>query len=1570
MSSSASPTRGKQSRLVQTLADRLAASILPGDEALTPAALKEAARFILETAASREPGEAALAIESVPGAVGERLLRVAAINDDMPFLVDSISAAVATQGLAIDRLVHPVVPVRRDAKGTLTDLPDEDDDAQQTGDPRESMVYLETERADARTRRALVAALEGALADVRIAVTDWPAMQARMAKDAETLADAEGAELLRWLKDGALTQLGHVTRHRDGSHSALLGLCRRGAKALLGPISYERAFAWFDSAGRRKDARLPLIVKSNHISTVHRRTPLDLFIVPVIENGKVAALSIHAGIWTSAALAAPPGRVPRLRAQLATLMERFDLDPAGHGGKALVHAMTALPHDLLVSFEDDDLARVASRMMSLVDRPRPSLALVMAPLDRHLFAFVWLPRDSMSTATRMQIQTLLTAGCDAPVLDWSLQVEGSSLAMLRFVLDLPEHARKPDEAALDAQLQAMLRGWGEAVEGELTKHEEAGRAAALATRFADAFPIAFRADGPAEAAADILRLRLLHMDGEAAPLRGVRLFRRDPEATNRLNLKVYQRAGTLPLSDAVPALENFGFRVLGETPTLLDEGRLGEIHNFELGLPAATACDTLLDRAGAIEAALADVLNGAAEDDAFNRLVSCTGLAAHEANWLRGWYRYLRQAGMNFGIPTVVDALSGAPQVARGLVDLFTARHDPAVSAKGEKAEAAATEAIRDGLSRVVAINDDRLLRAYRSVIESILRTNAFTPAGHEALAFKLDSALVPGLPKPVPWREVFVYSRRVEGIHLRAGPVARGGLRWSDRRDDFRTEVLGLMKAQRVKNAVIVPTGAKGGFYPKQLPDPTRDREGWLAEGRGSYQVFIRSLLSITDNLVDGTVVHPKGMTIRDGDDPYFVVAADKGTASFSDTANAIAEDFDFWLDDAFASGGSKGYDHKEMGITARGAWLSVQRHFLEMGVDVQTDSVRVAGCGDMSGDVFGNGMLLSQAILLVAAFDHRHIFIDPNPDPAKSWAERKRLFDLPRSSWDDYNRKLISRGGGIFPRSQKEIPLSAEIRSALGLDVGALDPDSLINAILKSPVDLLWFGGIGTYVKSSTENNATVGDPSNDTVRVDGADIRAKVIGEGANLGCTQAGRIEFALRGGRNNADFIDNSAGVDCSDNEVNIKIALASARRAGRLSEKARVQLLGEMTDDVAQIVLEDNRLQALALSIASTRGANATASYVRIIEVLEEARQLDRRTEGLADNETLTRRAGDGNGLTRPELAVLLSSTKLTLQDAFEESALPDDPGMSDELQAAFPPAMRGKFKRDIAGHRLRREIIATRLANRMVNRMGIIHPFELAEEEGATLAQTGAAFAAAEQLFGMQAIWAAIETAAMGERARLLLFRRAADALRSQMADLLRAGAGDMPPSRVVAELAPGVRELSQSAAELLAGEARAQSGKTLAALLETGAPEREALMVAHLFDLDGAIGLSRLARDSGVDSRMLTQAFGDLGALLGLDWARGTASRMNPSDPWERLLVGGLARDFQQVRLDFLRQIAKRKADPRQAVANWAADNGPAIDQFRKLVARAQAAVPPTPAMLARIASQSRGLLARQGK
>ena len=1560
-----SKTAALPGKLQNAITERMRLSLLSGDTPFEKARLADAAAFVGALAADRTLGRSSMAIESVSDE--RRLTRIAIVNDDMPFLVDSVAASIAALGLSIDRLVHPVIPVERDKKGLLTGIPD--------GDPEdaywESMIYIEAARVDAKTRRQLQESLKETLADVRAAVTDWADVQEAMSADAARIreSDEEGAELLEWLNSGMLTQLGHVIQMRDGSQQDARGICRKSAKELLAQASFERAFDWFDKG---KDGRKLLIIKANHLSNVHRRVPLDLFIVPVEEGGKVVALSVHAGVWTSAALAAPPRSVPRLRRQLDALRERHGFDETGHAGKALVHALTTLPHDLLIGFSEKDVERVATTMMSLVDRPRPRLALVEAPLARHLFAFVWLPRDMVATQVRLEIQALLEEAAAARLLDWSLEVEGGNLATIRFVFDIRDGIEAPDEAKLEEQMQTLLRGWGEAVEAELGALEDPTRAAGLALRFAEHFPTGFRGRfGPHEAALDIARLHDLGASVESEEIvRGARLCFGEAEDKGTLRLKLYQSEGSLPLSEGVPALEDFGFYVQSEMPTVLDEGRLGTIHDFLLDLKPGADPKALIDRSSAIEEAIAAVLNAEAENDPFNRLVPEAGLSAREANWLRAFYRYLRQVGMSFTIYTVVDALAAAPDVTRALVALFTARHDPEFGNARDEAIAEARAAIKRGLSKVKAINDDRLLRLYNSLIDAILRTNAFAPAAHEALAFKIDSAKVPNLPKPVPYREIFVYSRRVEGIHLRSGPVARGGLRWSDRRDDFRTEILGLMKAQRVKNAVIVPTGAKGGFYPKQLPNPAIDREAWAAEGRGSYETFIRTLLSVTDNIVDDKVVHPEHVVITDGEDPYFVVAADKGTATFSDIANAIAESRDFWLDDAFASGGSKGYDHKAMGITARGAWVSVQRHFREMGIDVQNESIEVVGCGDMSGDVFGNGMLLSKAIKLVAAFDHRHIFLDPDPDPAASWKERQRLFALPRSSWEDYDSNLISKGGGVFPRDTKSIKLSKVMQAKLGIDQSAIEPEALISAILKAPVDLIWFGGIGTYIKASQENNVQVGDPANDALRVDAADVKAKVIGEGANLGITQAARIEFSLHGGRCNTDFIDNSAGVDCSDNEVNIKIALAAAKRSGKLSEPKRVALLESMTDEVAEIVLEDNRLQALALSIAEQGGAGAVPPQLRLIEALEDRGALDRQTEGLASSEALGRRTSEGMGLTRPELAVLLSSTKLVLQEAIEQSSLPDDPSVADLLLDYFPSAMRKKFKAQIEGHQLRREIIATALANRFVNRMGFVHPFELSEEEGVGLADVTAAFIVADRLFGASELWAELETAAMPEDVRIYLFRHMAGALRSQMADLIRVGASTIPPGELITSLQDRVKRLMTGSEELLTDASIRQSNKLRAEFVDMGAPDKLAARVTHLYDLDGAVGLASLSRSAEIDVRELTAAFTDLGERIGLDWAQSTSAMMNPSDVWERLLVAGLSRDFQQMRLEFLRRLSRRKdakKDPVGTVAIWAEEHAAAIRQFRTMVGRAQAQGEVAPATLAQVASMARNLLAR---
>jgi glutamate dehydrogenase len=771
-------------------------------------------------------------------------------------------------------------------------------------------------------------------------------------------------------------------------------------------------------------------------------------------------------------------------------------------------------------------------------------------------------------------------------------------------------------------------------------------------------------------------------------------------------------------------------------------------------------------------------------------------------------------------------------------------------------------------------------------------------------------------------------------------------------------------MKAQRVKNAVIVPTGAKGGFYPKLLPDPS-NRDAWLAEGTESYRIFIRTLLSITDNLVKGKVVHPADVVIHDGDDPYFVVAADKGTATFSDVANALALERGFWLGDAFASGGSVGYDHKAMGITAKGGWVSVVRHFAEMGVNVQKQPVRVVGCGDMSGDVFGNGMLLSKAIKLVAAFDHRHIFFDPDPDPAVSWKERARMFKLPRSSWADYDAKLISKGGGVFPRAAKSIKLTPQIKALLGVADNEMEPSALLSAILKVQADLIWFGGIGTYVKARSESNSEVGDRANDAHRVNAEDLRASVIGEGANLGVTQAARIAFALKGGRINSDFIDNSAGVDCSDNEVNIKIALNAEVAAGKLKMPARNDLLASMTDDVAHLVLEDNRLQTLALSIAERGGADALPSHIRLIEGFEAAGKLDRAVEGIASNEDLMRRAGDGRGLTRPELAVVMATAKLSLQDAIEHSSLGTDKAALPDLIAAFPPPMQVAHRKAIEGHRLRGEIIATKLANRIVNRLGLIHPFEMAEEEGCTLGDMAEAFVVAEQVFDIPALWAAIEAGDMPEATRLLLFDQVAAEMSAHMADVQRNSVADRTNDKAVIAYRAAVDRLSGALKDLLPPEAARQTRAFGDRLTAAGAPKKIVDQLVRLAALDGVIGVAALSQRTGVDVLVTTQAFTALGEALGLDWAQGTAMQLSPRDPWERLLAAGLSRDFQAMRLDFLARNGGKK--PVEAVAKWAAANAVRVSGFRHMIDRARMTTAPSTAMLAQLAGQARVLLNR---
>jgi glutamate dehydrogenase len=1534
-----------QKTLVEALRSALITNALPGEtDGFGPASQADAARFIASTAATRPAGTTAIEIESTGGEAGRRRMRLAVVNEDMPFLVDSIAGAIAARGLTIHRLLHPIVRATRDSKGNLQSL--------DGGEP-ESIVYVEVDRADARGRQELVRELCAVLADVRAAVRDWQPMLAEMKADAESLeaSDAEAAALLDWFADNNFTLLGHADVDSTGRISNPLGILRHDV-ALWREDAARAAIAYLSDNGRSV-----LMVKADRISPVHRRVPLDVVMVRRAD-GK---FSLHTGLWTSAALRTSAEKVPVLRGQLARLDKELGFAKSSHGAKALAHAISTLPHDLLISFDQKEVRSAAMTAMSLADRPRPTLLLLPGVLRRHLYVFVWLPRDELTTARRHAIAAMLENEIGSSISSWSLELGEGELALIRFTMPVDPSAEAPDAEGLDAALVDMVKGWAPAAEAELIQAAGASRATRLALTYIPATPEGYRArTSPEQGAADILRLAALKDDSD----RSVRLSRFDTDGPCELHLKSYRRGGLIPLSEAVPVLENFGFKVIEEIPTPLGGGDIAYIHDFRLELPCETDFDGVMARSAQIEDAIACVLSGASEDDEFNQLVLFAGLDTGPVVWLRAWFRYLRQTGSSFGLVTVVDALRRAPDATRALIEMFSAAHDPARGKGREGAVAAAGQAFDEALANVRSIDDDRILRRLRALVEATLRTNAFSQAPDEALAFKIDSARVPGLPAPVPWREIWVYSPRVEGIHLRGGPVARGGLRWSDRRDDFRTEILGLLKAQVVKNAVIVPTGAKGGFYPKMLPPPS-NRDAWMAEGTESYRIFIRSLLSITDNIVDDKVVHPEGVVIHDGDDPYFVVAADKGTAKFSDIANGIAQDRNFWLGDAFASGGSHGYDHKGMGITARGAWISVQRHFLEMGIDVQSDPTTVAGCGDMSGDVFGNGMLLSKAIKLVAAFDHRHIFIDPDPDPEASWKERKRLFDLPRSSWDDYDRKLLSKGGGIYPRTQKSISLGKAAQDLLGLTSGTIDPASLITAILKAKVDLFWFGGIGTYIKASSQTNGEVGDPSNDAIRVNGRDVRAKVVGEGANLGVTQAGRIEFAENGGRINTDFIDNSAGVDCSDNEVNIKIPLNREVREGALTFAKRNALLAKMTGEVAELVLEDNRLQTLALSIAEAGGTASLSKYVRTIELLEASGRLDRAVEGLASSDELLRRAQDNRGLTRPELAVVLSMSKMALQEAAEELPLADDPLLEPQLFEAFPRPMRKTHADSIRAHRLRNEIIATKVANRLVNRLGPSMALDLTEEEGASLGHVVTAFLVVEELLGLDALWAKIEAAALPEVVRIELFTMAASSVRSHLSDVIRASGGETSVSKLVALFGPGVTRIGAAATKLIRAEVRNEAVARRDRLLSLGASEEIVRGLVRLFELDGIFGLAALAARRDIDELSLTRAYTKLGEALGLDWAQQQVARFVPDDQWERLLTAGLARDFEQLRIDFLTR--SRSSDPDATVEKWITEQQPRIEQFRKLIDRARAEGNVTAPMLAQIASQARILLGR---
>ena len=1509
-------------------------------EGLSEADLDRLADFAFRAFAVRLPGTHSVNVGAGEGEVGHRHMAVALSTDDMPFLVDSATAAIGGFGLEIQRLFHPILCVRRDAAGQVVSLGEADA-------PRESLILMDVERAPAKKRADLTLALEQAYSDVRAAVSDWQPMLKELRAAARWLNDspppiaphvlAETIAFLEWLASDNFTLLGFA----DGY--SRLGLLRDRAR-------------WPAPEEDGQSAEPVSIHKSPSRSTVHRSVPLDLITVRRFDSkGSVTGAAHFLGLFASAALRESPRRVPLVRRKVAEVAEALGYAPRSHAGRALTHVIETFPREEMFQIDTQELLAMARGLLSLLDRPRPQLFARRDARSNKASFLVYIPRETYSADLRARIGRMLEAETGGRLEKFDAELRAEGLARVHYVVD--GVAADPGTAALNQKLVLLTRGWDDELELALVDRAGAIRAARLALSHGRAFSPGYRSEfTPAEAADDILRLTELSTPED----RHVALYRREGDPDTTIRLKIYRLGEIIPLSESVPMLENFGFRVIEEVPYDLADGELGWIHDFKL--EATVPAEELAPFCRVVNPALDAVLTGTQENDAFNALIPACGLNAEEANWLRAWFRYLRQTGSAYSIQTVVDVLKRNHPATLALVALFRGLHGPDAS---KKAADAAEESFREALDAVQAIDDDRILRLFLGLVKAMLRTNAFVPGGPAALAFKLESARVPGLPKPLPWREIWVYSPRVEGIHLRGGPIARGGLRWSDRRDDFRTEVLGLVKAQMVKNSVIVPTGAKGGFFPKQLPDPAQNRDAWAAEGLEAYKLFIRTLLSITDNLdVDGKVVPPPHVKRLDPDDPYLVVAADKGTATFSDTANGIALDAGFWLGDAFASGGSVGYDHKAMGITARGAWVSVTRHFAEMGIDVQSDPVTVAGVGDMSGDVFGNGMLLSKSLKLVAAFDHRHIFLDPTPDPAKSWAERARLFALPRSSWADYDAKLISKGGGVFPRSQKSIPLSPEVRALLKTEAEELAPAELMSAILKAPVDLLWFGGIGTYLKASTESNADVGDRANDAIRVNGQDVRARVIGEGANLGVTQAGRIEFASHGGRLNTDFIDNSAGVDTSDHEVNIKIALGAASRAGRLSGEARDRLLADMTSEVAALVLSNNAAQTLILSVVEAHARERLQGHVRLMEMLEASGRLDRQVEGLPGPRDIEERKRLNRGLTRPELAVLLSYTKMELKDALVESDLVADPLLEADLFRAFPPMMRKPYEAEIRGHQLRRQIVATKLANLLVNRGGVTLAHDLSAELGVSLPTVAAAFVSARTLFDLESLWSAIDAAKVPAAQALAFHGEAAAVTRVLVGDLaVRTGAES--PERLSARLAPGLKRLLPRLDTLLRPEPRAQVEAIRQRLTLAGAPTDVVDWIATLHALSGAAGVVALASDLRLDEGKTAQAYTRLGEALAIDWAHGATRALTPADSWERLLAATTTRAFETMRLDLIGRLTSEGGDPLAETEGWLKAHAGAADAITRTIQTARNGGAPTLAMLAHLATVAQAAL-----
>ncbi|MDP3814732.1 NAD-glutamate dehydrogenase [Pseudomonas sp.] len=1482
------------------------------------------------------------------------------LHSDIPFLVDSVRMELNRRGYSIHTLQNSVFSVRRNKSGELQEiLPKgtQGKDVQQ-----EALMFLEIDRcSNTGELKTLEKVLHEVFGDVRMSVADFQPMKAK-AKELLAWLDkaklkVEGAELeeikvfMSWLLDDHFTFLGYeeftVADSAGGGslvydEKSLLGLSKRLRMGLKADDTHIEA----EAVSYLREPQLLSFAKAAVPSRVHRPAYPDLVSIRELDSkGKVIKECRFMGLYTSAVYAESVWNIPYIRRKVAEIKQRSGFDSSAHLGKELAQVLEVLPRDDLFQTPVDELFNTTMAIVQIQERNKIRVFLRRDPYGRFCYCLAYVPRDVYSTETRLKIQQVLMERLQATDCEFWTFFSESVLARVQFILKIdPKNRVQIDPVRLEKEVIQACRSWKDDYSSLIVDSLGEAQGTEVLTEFPSGFPAGYRERfAPHSAVVDMQHL--LSLNSERALV--MSFYQPMIQDGQQLHCKLYHADTPLPLSDVLPILENLGLRVLGEFPYKLRraDGREFWIHDFAFTYAEGLDVD-IQQLNDTLQGAFVNIVGGEAENDGFNRLVLMAAMPWRDVALLRAYARYLKQIRLGFDLSYIASTLVNHADIAKELVRLFRTRFYLArklagndLADKQQKLE----QAILAALDNVAVLNEDRILRRYLDLIKATLRTNFYqtdaSGAPKSYFSFKLNPRAIPDIPRPTPKFEIFVYCPRVEGVHLRFGDVARGGLRWSDREEDFRTEVLGLVKAQQVKNAVIVPMGAKGGFIPRRLPiGGTRDEV--LAEGIACYRIFISGLLDITDNLKEGAVVPPQNVVRHDGDDPYLVVAADKGTATFSDIANGIAADYGFWLDDAFASGGSAGYDHKGMGITAKGGWVSVQRHFRERGIDVQKDNVTVIGIGDMAGDVFGNGLLLSESLQMVAAFNHMHIVIDPNPDAAKSFVERQRLFDLPRSSWADYDTQLISEGGGIFLRSAKSIAISAQMKERFDISADKLAPTELLNALLKAPVDLLWNGGIGTYVKSSKESHADVGDKANDLLRVDGRELRAKVVGEGGNLGMTQLGRVEYGLNGGASNTDFIDNAGGVDCSDHEVNIKILLGEIVGAGDMTGKQRNKLLVEMTDAVGGLVLGNNYKQTQALSLAERRARERVGEYKRLMSALEAAGKLDRALEFLPTDEELNERANNGLGLTRAELSVLISYSKIDLKESLLKSRVPDDEYLAREMETAFPPLLAKKFGEQMRRHRLKREIVSTQIANDLVNHMGITFVQRLKESTGMSAANVAGAYVIVRDLFRLPHWWQQIEALDYKVPAELQL--QLMDELmrlgRRATRWFLRSRRNDLDAARDVAHFAPRIEALVGRLDELLEGPAREQWLARFQTYVEAGVPEELARVVAgtsHLYTLLPIIEASDVTAQ---EPDRVAAAYFAIGGSLELSWYLQQITSLPVENNWQALAREAFRDDLdwqQRAITVSVLQMAEGPADIEERASVW-------LDQHRRLVDR----------------------------